>query len=446
MADMEVQGWFTADKAGATGIVDMRRQVAHDLTGVSGEHVFIQSDHSHSGADALGVWGGVPPEFLSYMAHQTITALEQAYVNRQPGRLFYGSADGADLLTNQFSGDPANSSQDSDVRVLQARDAAGRPFATLLNFSAHATMLGSSNHAVSGDWPQTANALLEQRFGGRAVTVVGTVGRTQPFRARAQAACPDPQHKGDADPAVAFCRIRQYSALVVDRAGVALSHATLLDGPPRVDAHSYLISDPSSNALLLGFDYAGDPAGVPLIRSTSPPWLTGTDLATVIGTARIGDVLLSSLPGEGYPQIALKVQDTVTGIRHSPGQDGFMTAGLSNDQLGYLIAPLEAYPQPAERSLFSQPLTADVIQGCVQSPNQNTCPIPSPVSNDNYFFNVSHTMGERVTCALLRGADDVLHPGQTGFRDSYSRCALFPNDQARSPGSDLNTSGPPVPP
>ena len=123
-----------------------------------------------------------------------------------------------------------------------------------------------------------------------------------------------------------------------------------------------------------------------------------------------------------------------------------MTAGLSNDQLGYIIAPFEAYPQPAERSLFSQPLTADVIQGCVQSPNANTCPIPAPVSNDNYFFNVSHTLGERVTCALLRGADDVLHPGQTGFRDSYSRCMLFPNDQARSSGSDLTTTGPPNPP
>ena len=40
------------------------------------------------------------------------------------------------------------------MRVLQARDADGDPFVTLLNFSAHSTVLGSGNTKVSGDWPQ----------------------------------------------------------------------------------------------------------------------------------------------------------------------------------------------------------------------------------------------------------------------------------------------------
>jgi hypothetical protein len=438
LADIEVQGWFTAYKTAGVGIVDMRKQVAHDLGDVDGQHVFVQSDHTHGGADALGVWGGVPTSFLRYMAHQTVTALERAYVNRRPGRLFYGSADGADLLTNQFSRDPANQSQDSDVRVLQARDDRGRPFATLLNFSAHSTMLGERNTKLTGDWPQAANAVMERRFGGRAITVVGTLGRTQPSRDRAQAACPA---GGDATPAIAFCRIERYGEQVVDRAAQALSHATEIAGPPRVDARSYLITDPSSNALILGGDVAGGPLGIPLQRSLSPPWLTGNVLGTVTGTARVGDVLLSSVPGEIYPQIALKVADTVTGIRHGGhDQDGFMTAGLSNDQLGYLIAPFEAYPQPIERSLFSDALTADVISRCAQSPSQSTCPSPQPVANDNYLFNVSHTIGERVTCSLLRGADDVLRPAAGGFRASYDRCLLFPNDAALAPGSDLSLS------
>lgn len=61
------------------------------------------------------------------------------------------------------------------MRVLQAREPSGKPFATLLNFSAHTTVLGSSNRKVSGDWVQSANPLLAERFGGQAVTVVGTV-------------------------------------------------------------------------------------------------------------------------------------------------------------------------------------------------------------------------------------------------------------------------------
>jgi hypothetical protein len=95
------------------------------------------------------------------------------------------------------------------------------------------------------------------------------------------------------------------------------------------------------------------------------------------------------------------------------------------------------------RSMFSQQLNADVIQACVQSPNPPSfghCPQPEPVANDNYLFNVSHTMGQRVTCSLLRGADDVLHPGRHNFWRAYHRCAAFLNDEALAPGADLQIS------
>ena len=61
------------------------------------------------------------------------------------------TAPGRDLLSNQFDYDASNQAMDSDVRVLQARDPSGRPFATMLDFSAHATVLGSSNTKVTGD-------------------------------------------------------------------------------------------------------------------------------------------------------------------------------------------------------------------------------------------------------------------------------------------------------
>ena len=431
IADMEVQGYFAELKQAGVGIMDMRKQVAKDL-GLNPQQVWIQSDHTHGGADPLGVWGGVPNSFLQYMTQQTENALENAYRNTRPAQLYYGSVDGKDLLTNQFSSDPENTSQDSGLRVLQARDPrTGQTFATLLDFSAHADVLGSSNTKLTGDWPSATNVELEQRFGGFAMTVVGTLGRTQPQRGPAYSACS--AQSGDA---LSYCAIYQYGKQVTDRAAQAVAGATRITGRPLVAAHSYLLEDTATNAPILGLEYAGFAVGAPLYRAIGPPWLTGTEIGSVTGTARIGDVMLSSIPGEAYPQIALKVSSTVTGIR--PG--GFMTAGLSNDQLGYLIAPFSAYPQPVERSMFSQALSSDVIQGCVASPNTNTCPQPSPISNDNYFFNVSHTMGERVTCSLLRGSDDVMHPGQTTFHDSFSDCNLFANDAVLSPGTDVTAS------
>lgn len=97
------------------------------------------------------MWGGVPVGYRKLIADRTVDAIAQAFAGMRPGGLFYGTAPGRDLLSNQFEYDEENKVVDSDVRVLQAREPSGKPFATLLNFSAHTTVLGSSNRKVSGD-------------------------------------------------------------------------------------------------------------------------------------------------------------------------------------------------------------------------------------------------------------------------------------------------------
>src|SRR5688500_416999 len=253
--------------------------------------------------------------------------------------------------------------------------------------------------------------MMERRFGGDAMTVVATLGRTQP----ADRGCSDPA-SADAE----LCTLDDYAGRVVDRAAEAVANAQQIKGDPLVAARSYLVEDVTSNALLLGMLYGGEAAGIPINRAMTLPWLAGNVLGTITATARIGDVLLSSGPGEMYPQIVLKVADTVPARGH-------MTAGLANDQLGYLIAPYESYPEPIRRSFFNQ--EGDEV---------------SPIDNDNYFFNVSHTMGERVTCSLLRGAGEVFDAGSK-YRESYDRCATFPNDLALEHGSDVALSDLPNP-
>jgi hypothetical protein len=397
-----------AQKDAPYGLLDMRKAVERRTNGaLKASDVVVQSDHSHSGPDMMGVWGGAPLAYRKLLFDRTVDAIVEAYQERQPGNLYYGTAPGRDLLSNQFDYDAANKVMDSDVRLLQARDDAGRPFATLLNFSAHATVLGSSNKKASGDWVQAANPLLVRRFGGRAVTVVGTLGRTQP----ADRACPDTTLAKDSD-AQFLCTLDDYATRVVDRAEQAADAATPITGAPLVAARSYLVEDVSSNPLLLGLLYGGAPAGAPLNRSETPPWLAGNVLGTVTGSIRIGDVLVSAMPGEAYPQIALRVRELARGLR------GYMTLGLAYDQLGYLIAPYQAYPEPVRRSAFNQ--RGDEV---------------SPIDNDNYFFNVSHTMGERVKCSLLRGAGEIFGKG-SAYREADGGCGPYATDLALAPGAD----------
>src|SRR4051794_32340369 len=279
IADIEAQGWFAATRDGPYGLIDMRKEVERRTGGaLKATQVVVQSDHTHGGPDPMGVWGGVPVEYRKMIVDRTVDAIVEAYKTMRPGRLYYGTADGRDLLSNQFDYDEANKVMDSEVRVLQARDSGGRTFATLLNFSAHATVLGSSNTKVTGDWVSAANQLLPARFGGKAMTVVGTLGRTQP----ADRGCGDPSVPAGSPRDL--CSIHDYAARVVDRAVQAAAAAKPLGGSPRVAASSYLITDPSSNALLLGLLVGGKAIGAPLNRSLSPPWLTGNVIGTVVGS------------------------------------------------------------------------------------------------------------------------------------------------------------------
>ena len=408
IADEQTQGWFAAIKGERTGLVDLRREVERRTAGrIPAESVIVQSDHSHSGPDMMGVWGGVPASYRRHVWEQTVRAIVAAARSARPAVLLYGRAPGRNLLSNQFDYDAANQVVDSDVRVLRAVGARdGRPLATMLNFSAHATVLGSENTEVSGDWPQRAAPLLERRLGGEAVVTVATLGRTQP----ADRGCPDASLAGEAE---SLCALDEYARRVVRRAAVAVRNARPLRRRPGVEARSYLIADLATNVPLLGFEYAGSLIGTPLNRASSSPWFTGAGLGTVTASARVGDLLISAYPGEAYPQIAADVAGRVRAAR------GQMTLGLANDQLGYLIAPYSAYPEPIRRSFFNE--RGDEI---------------SPVDNDNYFFNVSHTIGERVRCSSLRGAGEVFGAGKAYVRADPA-CAGFSGDSARPHGADV---------
>ena len=78
-----------------------------------------------------------------------------------------------------------------------------------------------------------------------------------------------------------------------------------------------------------------------------------------------------------------------------------------------------------------------VSGGCGQTSNPDPTQLsPDPVGNDNYFFNISHTFGERLTCDFLRGAGDVLLGDSSHYWSQYERCPLFANDMALPPGQD----------
>ena len=110
---------------------------------------------------------------------------------------------------------------------------------------------------------------------------------------------------------------------------------------------------------------AGQHAGARLLRSHENPWMVGHTVRTVTSALRVGGVLFSGTPGEGFNAIGAGVRDAVA------DEQEVIQLGLANDQLGYLIAPVSYVPI----------IAAEV-----------------PV-NDNIIFNVSPTIGDHVMCS-----------------------------------------------
>src|SRR3954452_15107255 len=71
IADTETQGMFAAYEDGPYGLSDMAAQVAKDIKGLPADHILIAADHTHSGPDTIGAWGGVSDSYFRYIHDQT---------------------------------------------------------------------------------------------------------------------------------------------------------------------------------------------------------------------------------------------------------------------------------------------------------------------------------------------------------------------------------------
>ena len=402
-AELDAQGMFAAYENNPTtatprpyGIDDARNQVVTATNGALGfRDITVSTDHSHGGQDLIGAWGFVPDSYLKLVHDQVVSAFVQAFDSRVPATLEEGAVqtpggcDPTHILNNQFGDCPApaapSDAMDYELRTMQAHAVSdGHVVATIVNFAAHATVDGSSNTLVTPDWPGVLARYVEQQYGGIGITLVADVGREQPNRvgctnaelAAAIAHTPGAYDvdSSSADQEVSSCQLSKYSRTVLSyvEASVTAQTAVTVGG---VDGRDLFIHDNADNVPILVLDVNGNPVGAPIARSTSPPYLTGDTLGSWVGVYRIGDVLITTNPGEAYPNVRQQLMSVVSGVRR------FWTVGLANDQLGYLIAP------------FPEQYSDAVKNGAG--------------GNDNILFNLSPTLGDHVFCTQAKGAQQL---------------------------------------
>lgn len=140
------------------------------------DQVIVVSTHQHEGPDTMGGWGpdaftsGKDEDYMAFVVVQTADALEEAVAALEPATLHIGQSDASAWVTD--SRRPMVI--DPTLTVVQATGA--DVIATLVVFGNHPEVLGGRNTVVTSDFPHYLREAIEERWGGTAVFVPGTLG------------------------------------------------------------------------------------------------------------------------------------------------------------------------------------------------------------------------------------------------------------------------------
>jgi hypothetical protein len=385
-------GLFAAYKdenGGGNGAYDMRQEIASRIP-VPADAVVIQSDHSHAGPDVIGLWGGVPEWWMELQRRAVVDAAVAAYERREPARLRVASVPGPPTQSSYATG--PNDERDDEFRLLVAEAPSGRRLLTLVNYSPHTTVLGSSNRdGTSGDWTAWAAQEAEAAYGGFGVGAVGSIGSTDWNKA-----------SGSQDAREAEARQRLRTLMAAATATLRPVQGT------EVAVQTTFLREQLTQPVL-GANFAPGVVGLlgqgelRIDRDVRPPWYTAGLVGTYAGAVRLGDVFVAVAPGEVFPRVNRLLREGVE------AQDHFFL-GAANDFLGYMTEGEESYLQTLREG-------ATFLAGCPEEAligGDPACP-------DHWTLMVSPTIGTHVMCTVQDAADTV--GLRTGRRDD--RCAAL---------------------
>jgi len=322
-------------------------------TGIDQQSILICCTHTHSGpAMKLSRKGNVTVnnEWRAEAFGKIIDMASDLPKALRPACIAYGTAI---VLGIGFNRQDDSQAIDSELAAIAIESAEGDAIATIVNYAAHAVVLGPRNLHLSADYPGAVARGIKHKRGGIGLFFQG--------------AC------GDVDPAInrdrgwgtgTFDDCEQIGARLADAALAALADAPRadcavlkvisstvripLDPPPAPDAlagETAAFEAELAVAQAKGDSVAIENAGAMLswaadmqkaIRSGAVP----SHLSAGISIFRINDLLIAGVPFEPYSEIALRVKEMlrprVTAFfGYANGVFGYLAARWAKEQGGY---------------------------------------------------------------------------------------------------------------
>ena len=324
----------------AEAVYDLRRRIAQRAS-VPASNILIACTHTHSGPASMpfrGVMGHVDHVWLASAQRRIVDLVCALPDALQPARLACAAAQVPGLGYNRQD---RSRPIDEELGVIAVDALDGAAIATLLNYAAHAVVLGPHNLEYSGDYPGEAMRQVVERRGGVGLFLLGACGDVDPvvYRDRGWGT-------GTFDDARAMGgRLAEAAAQALSRAAwsdnISLSviSETLdlpLDPPPAPDQLRELMAELESDRqqALANADRRGEWIALAMLdwARELDRALYGDSVPTALPVelfaAAIGDARVVAVPLEPYSDISLDLK-----ARLRPRRAIF--AGYSNGLFGY---------------------------------------------------------------------------------------------------------------
>lgn len=312
-----------------SGTVAKIRESLSDLPGCAS--IQIYATHTHAGVDTLGLWGPVAIDgknsgYQENLLKAAEAAGREAYANREPGSLHYGYA-----RTERVCQDSRNP-QVFDSNLYQLRFCPDRGGAGLRMYfyGAHAEALRGANRRLSRDFPGQLCDGVTEATGDNTIFFPGAIGgliMTRTFAAGAENGL--------------------NTALSLERTGEELVKYALSIKQERKLAPELKVSRTEftvalDNPVFLLYRLLG----ILDNRAVKADSATGYGVRTELSLLMLGDLGVSLLPGEIFPELVYGGTlepsldpKPLAEIAAEYGVEDLLVVGLANDEIGYIVPP-----------------------------------------------------------------------------------------------------------
>lgn len=277
---------------------------------IPAENILIGATHTHSAPDCYGFPDGkggtsADPKYLEMVCIRMAEAINEAVSKLQPAKLKIATGEAKGKIAYNYY---APQLYDPRCSVIQALDASGKPFATLVNYAVHPEVIGNDAGILS---PDLVGPLYDQ--------IATKGGGTGIFMNGAQGGMITADNRRDDGEARTWEECQRIGTLLADEA-LRIVAGAAEQVSPKLSCHARPLTFPVDSPLMRA------------LLKAIPGGAAEADgkLTTQLNLINIGNAQILTIPGEALPNIGYYLKRKMRGEHN-------LLFGLTNDAFGYIL-------------------------------------------------------------------------------------------------------------